>query len=617
MRRTLQKPLSLLLCALVAAGPAAAREPFWQRWTPRSAPPPPVLANSPRLSRLIRGGHLYLSLEDAIQLAIENNLDVEIQRINLRIASTEITRARGGGATRGLNYTLAEAPAGVGGPVSTLQTTAQRTIPGTSVSTNPLETGALGQIQSNLNLLGAIPLSPGPALPQFDPVASARTSWLHQTVPQINPILAGRPTLVTETWSAGAAFRRGFGSGALVTAAFDNSRVDSNSLRNNYNPYTTSSFSLTITQPLLRGFGFRVNHRYQRIAGNEARIADLLFRQQLINTVYGVIRLYADFAALYEDVRVKEETHALARKLLADTTVQVEQGTLAAVELARARAQVFSTKLDLEKARGQLEEQEAILKNVLTRRGNADADVRAVSIIPTSALEPPALPSAPMEDLLAEALAKRPDLAQAGLQLANADLGLEGSKSAVRPQLDLVLSAQNSGLAGQLNPALANPDPTFAGGYPTALGQVLRRNYPTYSAGIQLDLPLHNRVAQADLARDQWMRQQLAVRIQQLQNQARLEVEDALIALRRAQAAHEAARQALVFQQESLAIEQAKFEAGASTSYILIQVQNAVSQARSAEVAARAALVKAKAALERATGAILEVNHISIDAARQ
>ncbi len=607
--------VSLLVLACSAAAPAGG--PFWQRWLAGQAPPAAPLKNSPRLAQLIRGGNIYLSLDDAIALAMENNLDVEIQRTNLLVAQTEITRARGGGLTRGIYYTLAEAPAGVGGPTTALQTAAQRTIPGSSVSTNPLETGALGQIQSNLNLLGNIPLSNGTAVPQFDPLLSGRTNWLHQTTPQVNPLLAGWPTLVTETYTAGAAYRQGFGPGTQFSAAFDNARVSSNSLRNSYNPYATSAFSLTLTQPLLRGFGTRVNRRYERIAGSETKIADLLFRQQLINTVYGVIRLYSDYEALYEDVRVREQTYALAQKLLADTAAQVEQGTLAAVELSRAKAQVFSTKHDLERARGQLEEQEAILKTVLTRRGNAAPDVRAASIIPSTPLSIPDVPSSSMEEMLAQAMEKRPDLAQADLQMAIAGLSVEGARNAVRPQLDLVLSAQNSGLGGQINPAAANPDPAFSGGYGTALSQLLRRNYPTYSAGIQLDLPLRNRVAQADLARDLLVQRQLGVRIQQLRNQARLEVEDALIALRRARAAYEAAVQARLLQEESLAAEQAKFEAGASTSFFLIQAQSALAQARSAEVASRVALAKARAALDRATGVILEARHISVEAARQ
>ncbi|MBI4875574.1 MAG: TolC family protein [Acidobacteria bacterium] len=568
--------------------------------------------NSQRAEKLIRAGKLYLSLEDAFALAIENNLDVEIQRLNLGVAATEMLRTQAGGVTRGLNYTLAEAPAGVGGPTSALLTSSatQRVLPGATISTNPMETGALGQIQSNLSLLGNVPLSNGSSVPNLDPFFGARTLLQHISTPQTNVNLAGVPNLVTGNWSAGAGLRQSFASGAQVGLSFDNLRQTTNSLRSAYSPYSASALSLTLTQPLLRGFGLRVNRRYQRMAGNERKILDLLFRQQLINTVYGVSRLYFDFVALAEDLKVKQETLALSEKLFADTKAHVEEGTLASVELARANAQVFSARLDLERSRALAEEQQAILKNVLNSRVSAE-------IVPTTPLEPGERPAAKLEELFELALRNRADLAQAALQLANSEIGLEGARNAVKPQLDLVLSAQNNALAGQANPLAANVDPTHLGGYGSALAQVFGRNFPTYAAGIQFDLPLRNRLAEADLARDRIQVRQTAVRVRQLQNQARLEVEDAYIALGRARAAYDAAVQARRFQEESFQTEQAKFEVGASTSYLVIQFQSQVAQARSAEVAARGAVVKARAALARATGAILEENHISIEAARQ
>jgi outer membrane protein TolC len=588
-------------------------------WLATAAARGAELANSPRVEKLIRAGKLYLSLDDALALAVENNLDVEIQRLNLGVATAELLRAKAGGVTRGLNYTLAEAPAGVAGPSSALLISggAQRVIPGATVSTNALETGALGQVQTNLSLAGTIPLSAGSAVPNLDPYLGARTAWQHASSPQTNPNLAGTPNLVTGNFTAGGGFRKSFASGAQVGLNFDNLRQVTNSLRGAYSPYTSSALSLALTQPLLRGFGVRVNRRFERIAENERRILELLFRQQLINTVYGVTRLYYDYVALADDRRVKQQTLALAEKLFADTRAQVEEGTLAAAELARANAQVFSARLDLERSRALVEEQQAVLRNVITRSGAADPALRAAEIIPTTPPDTGERETPKLEELFELALKNRADLEQAVLQLANGEISLEGARNAVKPQLDLVLSAQNSGLAGQANPAAASLDPTYLGGYGSALAQIFRRNYPTYAAGLQLDLPLRNRLAEADLARDQIQVRQTAVRVQQLRNQARLEVEDAYIALGRARAAWDAAVQARRFQEESYEAEQARFEVGASTSFLLIQIQSQLAQARSAEVAARGAVVKARAALARATGTILEENHISIEAARQ
>ncbi len=366
----------------------------------------------------------------------------------------------------------------------------------------------------------------------------------------------------------------------------------------------------------MRGSGTSLNRRFIRIAGNEQRITSLLFQQQLILTVYGVIRLYTDLVALVEDEKVKQETLTLADKLLSDVRAQVEEGTLAQVEATRANAQVFSARQDLINARGLREEQEAIFKNVITRRGNEDPEVANVRIIPTDVLSIPATDEVrPMQDLVGDALNHRPDLDQARLQVANSQIGLQGARSLTRPELDLVGTMQNNGLAGQETSFLGSFDPGFIGGFGSVLGQVFSRNYPTYGIGLQMTLPIHNRIAEADLARDELQVKQSEIRLRQLQNQARLEVEDALIAMRRSRASYEAASEARRLQEESLAAEQAKFEVGASTSFFVIQYESLLAQARSTEVAALSSYVKAKAALQRAMGSILDENHISIDAA--
>jgi outer membrane protein len=575
--------------------------------------------NSSRLHDLLRAGNLYLSLQDALALAIENNLDIELQRTTLPIGDLELQRARGGGVVRGLNYTVLEVPTGTGGPISAVPTTAAiagRATAGTSIGTNALSLNALGEPQVNLSLQGNILQTTGTAVPSFDPALVAQLNWTHATTPQTSTVQTGSPTLITNTTLFNAGIQQGFASGASASLNFNNNRQSLNSLRSAYDPYTGSALGLNLTQPLLRGFGAGLNRRFIRIAGNERRITSLLFRQQLILTVYGVIRLYTDYVALTEDEKVKQETVALAEKLLSDVNAQVEEGTLAQVEKARANAQVSSTRQDLINARGLREEQEAILKNVLTRTGNADPEVQSAHIIPTDTLTLPATDEIrPMQDLIGEALINRPDLGQAQLQIANAQIGLEGSRNLTKPQLDLVGIMQNNGLAGQASPFVSNADPGFIAGYAGALQQIFSRNYPTYGLGVQLTLPLKNRVAESDLARDEIQVRQQEIRLRQLQNQARLEVEDALIAMRRARASYEAAVQSRALQQESLEAEQAKFEVGASTSFFVIQYESLLAQARSAEVAARSSYVKAKAALQRAIGTILDENNIAVDAA--
>jgi outer membrane protein TolC len=590
-----------------------------QTGLPRMSAPPVNYDNSPRVHDLIRAGNLYLSLQDALALAIENNLDIELQRYQLPVGNTELLRAKGGGTVRGLNYTLSEVPTGTGGPLGTLNTNAAavgRATAGSSVTTNALELTVLGEPQVNESIQGTVLPSIGTLVPSFDPAIVGQLNWTHQTSPQTSISTTGFPTLVTNTTLFNAGVQQGFSSGAVASLNFNNSRQSINSLRTNLNPYTNSALGLNVTQPLLRGFGMSLNRRFIRIAGNEQKITGLLFQQQLILTVYGVIRLYTDLVALTEDEKVKAETVALAEKLLSDVKAQVDEGTLAPVESTRASAQVFSTRQDLINARGLREEQEAILKNVITRRGNADPEVQAAHLIPTDTLTIPANDEIrPMQDLIGDALGRRPDLGQAQLQIANSQIGLEGARSATKPQLDLVGVMQNSALAGDISGFLPGADPGLIGGYGGALNQIFARRYPTYGVGVQMTLPIHNRVAEADLARDELLVKQNEIRMRQLQNQARLEVEDALIAMRRARASYDAAVEGRRLQQESLEAEQAKFEVGASTSFFVIQYESLLAQARSTEVAARSSYVKAKAALQRAMGTILDENHISVDAA--
>ena len=602
--------------ALTLAGSLCLRADDW-RWLNRPFvehyPVRPVdLTNSSRIRQLLRAGNIYLSLADAVALAIENNLDIELQRYGLPSADMELVRAKGGGLLRGLSYILAEVPVGVGGPASPLVTSAASpTITTGAVPTNPSELGVLGEQLDNLAVTGTIPYSSGPAIPLFDPALGGQLSWTHQTTPEANPFTAGTSALASNVTLANAGYIQGFGPGTQLNFGFNNSRQSSNSLSSAYNPFTASSLGFTITQPLLRGFGLAVNRRFIRIAKNEQRIANLLLQQQLIATVYGVVRLYTDLVALSEDVKVKEETLQLAQQLYDDTKARVDEGTQAPIELTRANALLFSIRQDVINAEGLLEEQEAIVKNVITRRTANDPDLITARIIPTDSIDVPATDEIrPIQDLLSQAYANRPDLQQAGLQVENSQISIEGSRNALLPEIDLVGIAQNNALAGQANLFGTNTDTTFIGGYGAALDQLFTRKYPTYGIGVNLTLPLRNRVAQSDLARDQIQLRQTEIRRQQLVNQAQLEIQDALVAMRRARTSYQAAVQTQGLQQESLDAEQAKFDVGASTSFFIIQYQSYLAQAKSTVVVAKSAYLKARAALERATGVILDANHV-------
>jgi outer membrane protein len=599
--------LGALLALVLCAGSASLGQ----------TPARPNFQNSSKVHELIRAGNLYLSLQDALALAIENNLDIELSRYNLQVADTELLRTKGGGLVRGLSFDILQAPTGVGIPVSPVVTNpATSTVAtfGAGVPTNALELGALGEQLTTLSLQGPIAQSNGPAIPIFDPAIVGQLNWTHLTTPLTNTVTTGTATMLTNSTIADAGIQQGFASGGQVSLAFNNTHQSINSIRNAYNPFTSSNLGLTVTQPLLRGFGLSLNRRFIEIARNEQRITSQLFRLQLSTTVYGVIRLYTDLVALNEDVKVKRESVSLAEKLFADTKAQVEEGTLAQIEMTRSNALVFSSRQDLINARGLLEEQEAIVKSYLTKTGNEDPEIQSATIIPTDLLDIPEKEEIrPIQDLIADAVAQRPDLNQARLQIENVEIGLKGSRNARLPQVDLVGVAQNNGLSGALNPLAPGADPAFVGGYGGILDQLFTRKYPTYGVGVQVTLPVRNRIAEADLARDELQLRQSQIRQRQLLNQARLQVEDALIAMRRARASYEAATQARVLQEKSLQAEQAKFEVGASTSFFVIQYENLLAQSKSTEVAAKSAYVKARAALQFATGGILDANQINLD----
>jgi outer membrane protein TolC len=586
-------------------------------------PLPPVnLQNSGRIFDLMRAGQLYLSLADAIALALENNLDIELERYLPRIAQTDIQRAQGGGLLRGLSLLVNEPPPGIGGPSGPLLTTlTASSTPAAPVNTNFSDVALITQQQNNLAVTGALPLSTGPSIPQYDPTISGSLNWAHESTPEYNPLITGSSNwLLSNNFNGNVGWTQGFSTGAQVSMTFDNTRLTSNAARYTYNPILNSSLAFTVTQPLLRGFGVELNRRYIHIAKNNAKIAELVFRQQAIDTVAGIARLYTDLVSLNEDVKVKRESLKLAERLYEDNKNKVDQGSLAPIELTRAQAQVAATRQALISAEGLVEQQELIVKTAITRGGLANPAIRAARVIATDTLaDPGSEPARPVEDLIADALRSRSDLAQGGIQVQNSEIALKGSHNALRPELDVVGSVQNGGISGDINPIAAAQTPgaaLYPGSYGTALGQIFKNNFPTYMVGLQLNLPLRNRVAQADAVRDELQVRQTQIRRQQLEDQVRLEVADASVALQQARAAYDAAVQSRKLQEQSVEVEQVTFDVGLATNYLVIQYQTYLAQARSTEVAAKGAYAKAKVALDRATASTLEVNRVSVEEAR-
>jgi len=564
--------------------------------------PGQTLQDSPRLGSLVRGADLYLSLQDAIAIALENNLDVELQRIGPGFAETDIKRAQAGALPRGVPFSVREGPKSAGS------------------SSADFLAPLLGPApETNLSIAGQTQLSSGRLPPSLDPVFSGRVSRNHATAPQVNSFQAGTTSLIADTNSWNFAWQKGFLSGGEISASSENTHQSLNHPRYDLTPFNATSFGITFTQPLLRGFGTALNSRFIRIAVNSRRQSDLVFQQQVISTAAAVIRLYWDLAGLNGDAEARRQAMQRAEKLLSDTQEQVEVGTRAPIEAVRAHAEVARSRRDLIAAESLVRQQETLLKDYLSRKTVSDPQLAGIRIITTDPLRADRNERIPDQQALAEsALKSRPDIAQARIQIESTSLALMGSKDALRPSLDLIVSARNNGLAGDINPLTIpgavphNPDPILVGSYGTALSQLFRRNFPDYGIGVQLTIPLRNRAAEADHARDNLARRQQELRLVQLQKQVHVEIQNALIALEQARATLAAAEQEREFQEQALAAEQEKLAVGASTTYLVIQYQRDLAQARSAEIAAQAGYVKARAALDRAGGTLLDAYGVSV-----
>lgn len=568
--------------------------------------PPIDISNSSRIDSLLRAGNLYLSLEDAIALAIENNLDVAISRYGPLEAQTDLQRAQAGGALRGVSQAVTSGPQSATGGLS-LNAFSN----GSNTLSAPTSTGTNGTV-SQL----------GTTIPNYDPQLSGFISWGHTSSPQSTPFIYGTTSLVTTTKQANFTVSEGFPTGANASLAFNNNNSYLISGRPDLNPLQTGGLTLTLTQPLLSGFGFAVNHRGIRQAENSVKVQDYVFKLQVMTTVASVISLYWDLVSFNEQVKVAEQALATAQKLYDDNKTQVQIGTLAPIAIIQAEAEVATRQQDLTVAQTNVLQQETILKNVLSRNGTASPAVADAHIIPLDRIRVPDVePIEPVQDLIARALADRPELPEDRLNIENSKLSILGDRSNLLPSLSAFTTLANNGQAGPIStlPALGNsfrsPDPFFVGGYGTFLSQIFGRNFPNYQVGVQLNIPLRNRAAEADYVRDTMTMRQGELQLQKQTNQIRVDVQNSVIALQQARVRYQAAVKSRILEEQTLDAEQKKFALGASTIYNVIQIQRDLLTAQGNEVTAESNYVKARANLDFVTGQILAAYKIDIDEA--
>ncbi|HTD23462.1 MAG TPA: TolC family protein [Terriglobales bacterium] len=589
--------------------------PYMPRHVPEAS-----LQNSPRIEQLVQNGTIMLSLDDAIALALENNLDLAIARYNLSIADTDILRAKAGQATRGVATGIVQGTQG-GGVGGFGAGASGAGAGGTSVGTGGAGAGAGGIVTSTSGV--------GPSVESFDPFVSGTLQLEHSVSPQTTSFITGATTLGQNTAVGNFTYSQGWATGTAMSLAFDNSRSASNNLRSVLQPSLSSNFRLTMRQHLLQGIGINSQTRFIRIAKNDKKISESAFRQQIETTVAQIQNIYWDLVNAYEDLKVKERSLALANKTLGDNRKQVEIGTLAPIEIVRAQSDAAARQQDLIVSQTQLQLQQSLIKVAITRDLPKGSPLVNAPVIPTDTMTLPTDEAPPsVDDLLQQALANRPEIEQSNIDLVNRDISKKAARNALLPTVDLFGFYGASGLAGNQSPlatCAANPctpaeaasgklvpgliNPT---GFNNAFAHLFNSSSPDKGAGINITIPIRNRAAQADQVRSELEYRQAELRLQQLKNQIGIDVRNDVFALQQNKARVVAAQEGQRLAQESLDAEQKKYALGASTTTLVLQTQRDLAQSESNTVAAMSAYEKSRVELDRVTGNTLQHNSIQL-----
>jgi outer membrane protein len=608
---------AMLLCLPLAQAqqqasiaPAPPRAPSILR--PYLAPqvPPVRLANSRRLGELVRAGTLYLTVQDAIALALENNIDIEVARYNPLIQSWNVTRSEAGGALPGVpsNASQAGSVASGQGVAGSLQA-AGVSIPGT----------AAGRAQSTNATISQI----GPITPVLDPIIQGASTFSHITTVYPTSGVSVSPVVVDGTRAYSATVQQGLLTGGTVTLNYTDHYLNENSPSDVLNPTAAPSVSISVQQYLLNSAGVAVNARFINVAKMNRDAADLTFQTTVINIVSQVLNAYYSLEAAEEDVRAKRSAAETATTFLGNVKEQVRVGSLAPSETINAESLAITAQQALVDSETAVKQQETQLKNLLSRTGTADPVLAGAHILPVDPIRIPDrddLP--PLEDLVKRALANRTDLAVEKQNEAAAVISNLGTKNGILPFAVVGGSESQAGIAGAgktvtIDGYTATPNPYLVGGIGTALGQVLRRDFPSESVYVAYESAFRNRQALGDYGIDQLSLRQTQLSLRKDLNQVQVDVQNYAIALRQARARYEAAVQNRNLQEQLYASERKRFELGASIPYNVTQQQRDLMAAQNSQTTALVAYITARIALDRTTGAILAANGVSLDEARQ
>ena len=580
----------------------------------------PNLANSPRIDSLMRDGKIYLSIDDAVALTLENNLDIDIARYNLNIADTDYLRAKSGANILGVNAGIVQNTPG--GGVGGLGGTVGSGTGGTTVAPSGVGTGTNGLVSSTLGI--------GSTITSFDPIVTS-TLQLDKNDSESTSV-DSVPILSQNTYTADFVYTQGFEWGTTLNAGFNNTHFATNNPISLLSPAISSNFQVRVTQNLLQGFGSLPNTRFIRIAKNNREISDVAFRLQIITTVDQIEDMYWDLVYAYENVRVQQEALTYAQKALDDSRQQAKVGTVPPIQVVSAQSTASTDQQNLILAQNNLELEKLLVKNALSR-SIEDPMLAEADVIPTSTMRVPQEEAVvPTQDLINQALAHRAELVESRIDLNSRDLSSKAVRNAMLPTLDAFAYYSGSGVGGNVNPSVLTPPcnpavsscfsgttapPPFVNGGPVGYGSTLNQLFngtaPDKGVGLSLTIPLRNREAQANQVRAELEYRQAQVRLHQLENQVRIEVRNAQFDVKQNRAAVQAAQYAVDFARQTLDADQQKLKVGLTTTTAILQDASVLTTNESNLVSAKAAYEKSRVELDRATGLLLD--HTGIDIA--
>ena len=568
--------------------------------------PKPNLANSPRIDTLVHDGVLELNLNNAIALALENNLDLAIARYNIPIAQADILRTRAGGSFRGVNTGVVQNTpgGGVGGFGS-----------GASGAGAGGTSGGAGGAGSGANGLVSSTLGAGTNVPSYDPALTGTFSNEHYAQPLSNLAIYGVPTLQQNTTDGNVNYSQAFPTGTTFSMTFQNSRNATNSPRVFLNPTLNSYYHVALQQQLLAGFGLGPNLRFLRIAKNNQKISDEAFKLQVITTVNQIADMYWDLVAAYEDEQVKSRALDFAKQTLDSGRKQLELQAIPAMDVLKDEAEVANREQDLTIAKTTLQFQELLIKNALTKNLD-DPILEAMPVKPTdsSAVDGSQTVASSTEDSITQALKNRIELTESSIDLENREISRNAARNALLPTVALTAYYGGTGLAGPPNPPGSSSTAPLA--WTGAVNNAFNNSAKDYYVGVTLNVPIRNRVAKSDQYRSELEARQAELRMQQLKKQIRIEVRNAQYALEQSRARVESAQKARDLAQKTFDITTKEQELGAGSNLQTLTARRDLSAAESTLVAAMTAFQKAKIELDRSIGTTLDANQISIESAR-